>query len=58
MTEKYLKANAEYDHIFDEVEKLPKAINSLILLTNQKLRIQQCNNSAIKQSSLVWNTTR
>jgi four helix bundle protein len=34
-----LLSNAEYDHIFSELQKLPKAINSLILFTNQKLRL-------------------
>ena len=29
----------EYNHIFGELQKLPKAINSLILYTNQKLKI-------------------
>lgn len=28
----------EYAHIFSELQKLPKCINSLILFTNQKLR--------------------
>lgn len=28
----------EYDFIFSELQKLPKAINSLILFTNQKLK--------------------
>jgi len=34
-----LLTHAEYDHIFGELQKLPKAINSLILFTSQKLRI-------------------
>jgi four helix bundle protein len=34
-----LLSNEEYDHIFIELQKLPKAINSLILFTNQKLRL-------------------
>ena len=29
----------EYKHIFGELQKLPKAINSLILFTNQRLKI-------------------
>ena len=29
----------EYQHIFGELQKLPKAINSLILFTNQKLNV-------------------
>ena len=29
----------EYNHIFNELQKLPKALNSLILYTNQKLKI-------------------
>ena len=29
----------EYKNIFSELQKLPKAINSLILFTNQKLKI-------------------
>lgn len=28
-----------YQHIFGELQKLPKAINSLILFTNQKLNV-------------------
>lgn len=28
----------EYEYIFNELQKLPKAINSLILFTNQKLK--------------------
>lgn len=34
-----LISRAEYDHIFGELQKLPKAINSLVVFTNQKLRI-------------------
>ncbi len=33
-----LISNIEYDFIFGELQKLPKAINSLILFTNQKLK--------------------
>ena len=29
----------EYKHIFDELQKLPKAINALISFTNQKLKV-------------------
>lgn len=29
----------EYKYIFNELQKLPKAINSLILFTNQKLKV-------------------
>lgn len=29
----------EYKYIFDELQKLPKAINALILFTNQKLKV-------------------
>ena len=29
----------EYGHIFEELQKLPKAINSLVLFTNQKLKV-------------------
>lgn len=29
----------EYQHIFGELQKLPKAINSLIFFTNQKLKV-------------------
>lgn len=29
----------EYKYIFGELQKLPKAINSLILFTNQKLKV-------------------
>lgn len=34
-----LLSSDEYKHIFGELQKLPKAINSLILFTNQKLKI-------------------
>jgi four helix bundle protein len=34
-----LVSKEEYDHIFAELQKLPKAINALILFTNQKLKI-------------------
>jgi four helix bundle protein len=30
---------AEYNHIFIQLQKLPKAINSLVLFTNQKLKL-------------------
>ena len=33
-----LISKEEYDFIFGELQKLPKAINSLILFTNQKLK--------------------
>ena len=33
-----LLSDEEYDFIFNELQKLPKAINSLILFTNQKLK--------------------
>ena len=33
-----LITNDEYNFIFNELQKLPKAINSLILYTNQKLK--------------------
>ena len=33
-----LLKNEEYDHILAELQKLPKAINSLIRFTNEKLR--------------------
>ena len=33
-----LISQQEYDFIFGELQKLPKAINSLILFTNQKLK--------------------
>lgn len=29
----------EYDYIFIELQKLPKAINSLVVFTNQKLKL-------------------
>lgn len=29
---------SEYEYVFSELQKLPKAINSLILYTNQKLK--------------------
>jgi four helix bundle protein len=34
-----LLAEAEYNHIFIELQKLPKAINSLVVFTNQKLKL-------------------
>lgn len=34
-----LVSNEEYKYIFAELQKLPKAINALILFTNQKLKI-------------------
>lgn len=34
-----LLSSEEYKHIFGELQKLPKAINALILYTNQKLKI-------------------
>lgn len=34
-----LISEEEYMHIFDELQKLPKSINSLIAFTNQKLKI-------------------
>ena len=42
----------EYEFTFNELQKLPKAINSLILYTNQKLKswsttIKQLDNLAI-----------
>jgi four helix bundle protein len=33
-----LTSNEEYTYIFDELQKLPKAINSLIKFTNEKLK--------------------
>ena len=33
-----LLSDEKYDFIFNELQKLPKAINSLILYTNQKLK--------------------
>lgn len=34
-----LLSKEEYNFIFAELQKLPKAINSLILFTNQKLKV-------------------
>jgi len=34
-----LLSDAEYDHIFAELRKLPKAINALVAFTNQKLKL-------------------
>lgn len=34
-----LLSEIEYDHIFTELQKLPKAINSLVAFTNQKLKL-------------------
>ena len=34
-----LLSELEYDHIFAELQKLPKAINSLVAFTNQKLKL-------------------
>ena len=34
-----LLSTEEYKYIFGELQKLPKAINALILFTNQKLKI-------------------
>ena len=34
-----LLKNEEYDYIFNELQKMPKALNSLILYTNQKLKV-------------------
>lgn len=34
-----LLSTEEYRYIFDELQKLPKAINTLILFTNQKLKV-------------------
>ena len=34
-----LSSKEEYSHIFTELIKLPKAINSLILFTNKKLQV-------------------
>ena len=34
-----LITNEEYDYIFSELNKLPKALNSLIKFTNEKLEI-------------------
>ena len=34
-----LLSDTEYDYVFEELQKLPKAINALILFTNQKLKV-------------------
>ena len=34
-----LLSEGEYNNIFIELQKLPKAINSLVLFTNQKLKL-------------------
>jgi len=34
-----LLSEEEYEHIFTELQKIPKAINSLVSFTNQKLKI-------------------
>ena len=34
-----LLSDDEYSHIFSELQKLPKAINSLILFTNERLKL-------------------
>ena len=34
-----LLSDAEYQHIFEELNKLPKEINQLIKFTNEKLKI-------------------
>jgi len=34
-----LLSDAEYDHIFAELRKLPKAINALVAFSNQKLKL-------------------
>ena len=34
-----LLSQEEYVYIFNELQKLPKALNSLILFTNQRLRV-------------------
>ena len=34
-----LLSSEEYKYIFSELQKLPKAINALILFTNQKLKV-------------------
>jgi four helix bundle protein len=34
-----LLSKEEYDHIFNELQKMPKALNSLILFTNQRLKV-------------------
>ena len=33
-----LFSDEEYDYVFNELQKLPRAINALILYTNQKLK--------------------
>jgi len=35
-----LMSSDEYNHVFNELQKLPKALNALILYTNQKLKIK------------------
>lgn len=34
-----LLTKTEYDYIFNELQKLPKALNSLIMFTDQKLKM-------------------
>jgi four helix bundle protein len=34
-----LLTDEQYDHIFGELQKMPKALNSLILFTNQRLKV-------------------
>ena len=34
-----LLSSEEYKYIFSELQKLPKAINALVLFTNQKLKV-------------------
>ena len=34
-----LMSSDEYNYVFNELQKLPKALNALILYTNQKLKI-------------------
>lgn len=34
-----LLSTEEYKYVFNELQKLPKAINALILFTNQKLKV-------------------
>ncbi len=34
-----LLSDDEYSHIFSELQKLPKAINSLVLFTNERLKL-------------------
>jgi four helix bundle protein len=34
-----LVSEGEYEHIFAELQKLPRAINALIVFTNQKLKV-------------------